>query len=271
MIKVWVLSDLHYEIYARDLFTSVPLADADVLLIAGDYHRTQHVVRHARKLFPDIPLVLVAGNHEHYKTGRPVSANIATLQDDARRDREEHGRQTYFLEGESVEIGIGGSLVRVIGATLWTDFRLFGSPAKSMRIAQDGMNDFVYINSDAKPGFELRPLETAAWHHQSRRFIQNELSKPFAGATVVVTHHLPSIRSVAQKYLTNPLTPAFASDCDDLLNLGANLWIHGHTHESCDYMAGNTRVVCNPRGYGAGISGSIPENKDFNPRMVIEV
>jgi hypothetical protein len=27
------------------------------------------------------------------------------------------------------------------------------------------------------------------------------------------------------------------------------LWTHGHTHEEFDYMIGDTRVVCNPRGY----------------------
>ena len=27
------------------------------------------------------------------------------------------------------------------------------------------------------------------------------------------------------------------------------LWTHGHTHEEFDYMVGDTRVVCNPRGY----------------------
>ena len=26
-------------------------------------------------------------------------------------------------------------------------------------------------------------------------------------------------------------------------------WIHGHTHDACDYMIGDTRVLCNPRGY----------------------
>ena len=27
------------------------------------------------------------------------------------------------------------------------------------------------------------------------------------------------------------------------------LWTHGHTHEDFDYMVGETRIVCNPRGY----------------------
>jgi len=27
------------------------------------------------------------------------------------------------------------------------------------------------------------------------------------------------------------------------------LWVHGHTHDPYDYVIGETRVVCNPRGY----------------------
>jgi len=27
------------------------------------------------------------------------------------------------------------------------------------------------------------------------------------------------------------------------------LWTHGHMHNASDYMIGETRVVCNPRGY----------------------
>ena len=27
------------------------------------------------------------------------------------------------------------------------------------------------------------------------------------------------------------------------------LIVHGHTHRRMDYMLGDTRVICNPRGY----------------------
>jgi predicted phosphodiesterase len=27
------------------------------------------------------------------------------------------------------------------------------------------------------------------------------------------------------------------------------LWIHGHSHDRCDYLLGRTRVVANPLGY----------------------
>ena len=42
-------------------------------------------------------------------------------------------------------------------------------------------------------------------------------------------------------------------------------WIHGHMHSNVDYMIGDTRVVCNPRGY------SDMENVKFDPRMELIV
>ena len=43
---------------------------------------------------------------------------------------------------------------------------------------------------------------------------------------------------------------------EEFLNLilkypNIKLWCHGHIHQSKDYMIGNTRIICNPRGYEA--------------------
>ena len=49
-------------------------------------------------------------------------------------------------------------------------------------------------------------------------------------------------------------------------NSGASLWIHGHTHASCDYLIGKTRVLCNPRGYA-------PDdlNPCFDPYLIVTI
>jgi hypothetical protein len=68
------------------------------------------------------------------------------------------------------------------------------------------------------------------------------------------------------------LTPAFCSDLSELVaNSGAALWVHGHTHASCDYFAGQTRVVCNPKGYGPVRTGGEYENPDFDSGLVVEI
>jgi Icc-related predicted phosphoesterase len=44
------------------------------------------------------------------------------------------------------------------------------------------------------------------------------------------------------------------------------IWTHGHTHESADYMIGQTRLVCNPYGYV-----DAETNKNFDPSKTIEI
>jgi Icc-related predicted phosphoesterase len=80
--------------------------------------------------------------------------------------------------------------------------------------------------------------------------LAKSLSQPFSGKTVVVTHHSPSSRSVAQRFAQDLLTPAFASNLEEMMGSHrVALWIHGHMHDPFDYEIFGTRVVCNPRGY----------------------
>jgi predicted phosphodiesterase len=43
----------------------------------------------------------------------------------------------------------------------------------------------------------------------------------------------------------------FASRLDDLIldHPEIAVWVHGHMHNPSDYQVGDTRVLCNPRGY----------------------
>ncbi|MEW8692247.1 MAG: hypothetical protein AB2535_14320 [Candidatus Thiodiazotropha endolucinida] len=104
-------------------------------------------------------------------------------------------------------------------------------------------------------------------HEASRDWLAIMLAEPFDGRTVVVTHHAPSSQSVHPRYARDLLTPAFASNMENLMDSNrAALWIHGHTHDSFDYEIYETRVVCNPRGYS-------PEalNPDFRPDCVVDI
>ena len=85
---------------------------------------------------------------------------------------------------------------------------------------------------------------------------------------VVITHHAPSRQSVAPQYQDDPLTPAYASRMESVVQL-ADLWIHGHMHDSFDYTVGECRVVCNPRGYAPKGRGS--ENESFEARFIVDI
>jgi Icc-related predicted phosphoesterase len=62
---------------------------------------------------------------------------------------------------------------------------------------------------------------------------------------------------------------AFASNLEDLiLRHQPELWVHGHIHHVRDYPIGDTRVVCNPRGY---LAAGWSERTGFVEDLVIDV
>lgn len=87
-----------------------------------------------------------------------------------------------------------------------------------------------------------------------------KLREPFAGTTVVVTHHVPP-ESVAQKWADDRLTPVFV--CKPMSTFEFRHPVYGHSHVSLDHVPGRTRIVSNPRGYCMR-DGSF-ENHAFNP------
>ena len=275
-IGAWVMSDLHNEFHygagaATDPKYFPTPEGADLLIIAGDYNKADRIISNARQQFPEIPVVIVAGNHEYYRTGSGQLGCIQKMRAAAKNDREQTGRQTHFLEDEAVELSFRGEKLQVIGSTLWTDFDIMGDPEASMALAAGAMNDYAYIKSNHPPYDLVRPTEVRQWHRRSRNYISEELRRPFDGKTAVVTHHLPTGRSIASQYKSDPLTPCYASNCSDLLYLGPDLWIHGHQQVSVDLNYQGTRVVSNPRGYPDPLERGTFENPDFKPDLVVEI
>jgi hypothetical protein len=254
-IGIWILSDLHNEFLkgapAATAPAWLPTPDkADLLIIADDHNRADGGIENARVQFPAVPLVMIAGNHEFYKSSSGQLGTVQKVQAAAKADRDRNDRQTYFPEDETVRLAFRGEKIRIIGTILWTDFEITGDLVGRASFAASAMNDYLYIKSNTPPHYDRATTnDTRAWHFRSRKFIGDELRKSFDGKTVVVTHHLPCSRSIAPQYKSDPLTPCYASNCTDLLYLGANLWIHGHQHVSVDYMFGKTRVIAKPRGY----------------------
>jgi hypothetical protein len=270
MARLWVLSDLHGEFRPDDRELARP-KNIDAVILAGDMHKAREAVDYGRALAGDLPLIMVAGNHEHYSSRLTVPEGIVFLTEAAEKDRGVGGAPTYFLENAAITLELNGESILFAGATLWTDFLLFSNYEQSERIAKESMYDFVVISGANTPYRPLHPSDTVIWHRSSRAFIRQTLTAGHSCKTVVITHHAPSMRSVAAHYLSDSLTPAFASDCDDLLGLGAELWVHGHMHDSFDYMAHKTRVVCNPRGYPVAKGHCGFENRAFDPQFVVEI
>lgn len=266
MTRIQVLSDLHLEFASL----TVPKTDADVVVLAGDIHVGAEATRWGGSLSRrlGVPVVMVAGNHEFYSSlGRP-GASFGNTLSELRAAAAASAGQVVFLERETAVI----AGVRFLGCTLWTDFSLYADtpeaigPAEAMGAAELAITDFSTIANDT--GGRFTTNDARREFIAARAFLTTELAKSFDGPTVVVTHHLPSLRSVAPRFRSGAnyiLNAAYASHLDGLVS-GATLWVHGHTHESCDYLLATTRVVCNPRGYQG-----IRLNRQFNPKLVVEI
>lgn len=173
------------------------------------------------------------------------------------------------LQDDTVFVGD----VRVIGSTLWTDFESVGTGFLRGKTAEAegryGMNDYRMIKreSSATPGKRkrLRPQDTIAEHRASRAYIERTLQEPHDGETVVVTHHAPHPLSLDTAH--DRLHFCYASNLTSILEetWAPDYWLHGHIHQTRDYVVGNTRIVSNPRGY------AFDEQNDFDPHLVLEI
>lgn len=285
-MNIQILSDLHVELAAFDRPRSGTAPD--VVILAGDIHSPgSKVPRWARRdsVFGAGPeIVFVPGNHEFY--GTVLEDEMASLAAEC----EEH-RVTLLQCSERV---IGD--VRFLGCTLWTDFALAGDVGMAIEHAGKCMNDYRRIERRAAPRLakprkdgplspprtwpivQLTPADTLALHWQHRSWLKRTLAVPVAPevrATVVVTHHAPSARSVPKQYTGHELSPAYASEILDEVLASAQqvpaLWIHGHIHQSIDYLhESGCRVTANPRGYlQRRAKGS--ENTKFDRERFVEV
>lgn len=265
-MKLYVVSDLHLEFAAFDATAHEHAwRDADVIVLAGDIGKGSDGIKWGRQVFGSKPIVYVLGNHEYY--GYDWLKLIPQARDVARQ------HEVHFLEDDTVVI----DGVRFLGCTLWTDFELFGiaQQVSCMGVSAKMMNDFRIVTSEAG---KLTPAQTRDRHLTSRAWLEGELAAGDPDRTVVVTHHFPDRASLAAQYATDPLSAAFGSQLPGALLSRATLWVHGHTHVSCDYIVQyqsddafrETRVVCNPRGYP--LRGLKPfENGAFNPELIVAV
>ena len=268
-MRIQIASDLHLEFKGpRFDFNSV---ERDILVLAGDIDLGSKADEFILNELKISDVIYLLGNHElyHQVVPRLRWAWKGPIEKRINEEAEALGYpgRLHFLENK--EAIIQG--VRFLGCTLWTDFD--GGDLSHMHFCEQRMNDYhcsIMRKTDdgwAGGNVMLSAQDTYAWHRESIAFLKEELAKPFEGKTVVTTHHLPSFRSCPNRFDGSIMNYAFASDLDSFIEeSGPDIWIHGHTHDNCDYKIGNTWVLCNPRGYhGHEI------NPGFRDDFVVEV
>ncbi|MDY7577275.1 metallophosphoesterase family protein [Herbaspirillum sp. RTI4] len=259
-MRLLILSDLHHELWREHAPVINPeISLPDVVILAGDINKGAKAVEWAARTFSEIPVMYVHGNHEAY------SKNLEDVPDEIQAACEASKNVHFLNRGEYL---LGN--VRFLGATLWTDFRLLGDDERqaSMRAAEAAMADYKLIRLAKKNYRKLRSSDTAQLHAEDKSWLLRKLAEPFVGSTVVITHMAPSMLSVADQYSFDRVSSAYASRLDEVASL-ADVWVHGHMHDSSDYRIGRCRVVCNPCGYK--MRGGGTENVQFDPNFIIEI
>lgn len=289
-MKIAVASDIHLEFGPIDL-TNDQSADVLVLAgdicVADDFVSSrgykQEMAQQYRKFFEQVcgefpQVIYILGNHEHYHGDAALSYTILKAQLDFANlhilDKETWSYQGHTFVGGTLwtDMNRRDPLTLMHTKTAMNDFR--GVRNSNRTVARkvpiyepnplwvdDGSNGGKYLTNEAGQMIQIgykRKEEPANWspedtveeHEQMLDYIKAVTQDP--GSYIVVGHHAPSSRSVADWYRADTImNGAFRSELDEFIedHPQIRLWIHGHMHNDSDYMIGQTRVVCNPRGY----------------------
>ncbi|MDR7306811.1 metallophosphoesterase [Rhodoferax saidenbachensis] len=195
MVKLVILSDLHLDLKPMALEHEGQRigTNADLVILAGDIAEGHRGLRWARESFPDKPIIYVAGNHEFY--GRHWGGHLREMREKA------VALDIAFLEDKVFEFGG----LRFLGCSLWTDFELHGTEAKSMamREAQEHLNDYARIkiskpkwrppDSDETNPSLLPPEFTVRRFQESVAWLEQELAN---GDRL---HQLPAFRKALER------------------------------------------------------------------------
>jgi hypothetical protein len=275
-MRVNVISDLHLE------FGDLELPGGDVLILSGDAceSRTLHKYKYdpvnllgespsgkrldrAARFFNEEVTkygrcIYVMGNHEHYhgKFHKTWHELIAEVPDNVE-----------VLEQQHVEI----DGVLFLGATLWTDCNR-GDPMTHM-VLKNGMNDYraiTYHDRASNVYRKLDPRDTAEVHVKTKQYFRTMCELNRDKRIVICTHHAPTFQSVHEHYRHDrEMNGGYASELTEFILDHENIlfWTHGHMHDPSDYMVGQCRVICNPRGY----VGYEQRTKEFDPTVGFDV
>jgi len=217
------------------------------------------------------------GNHEHYSGDVAHSYNILREHLDysnlhiLEKETWKHQGHTFVCGTLWTDMDDSNSLTMSYCRDAMNDFReVLNSNRMVVRrvplymenllYTEDGKNGGKYIKDEkgalVPNGVKFKE-EPARWspedsvedHAKMLSYIDHVTRDP--GNYIVVGHHCPSEQSVAECYKGNLLNGAFRSKLDDFIEARPQirLWLHGHTHHNFNYWIGETRVVCNPRGY----------------------
>lgn len=261
-MKLTILSDIHEDIdkYYSKYYNEEPhdfsrLKEQEFVIIAGDI--SGNPINTKKWVKENISHGLfIEGNHLGYEKSGQYQVDY---KQGAQRWLKEQFNDSpvKFLENN---IYIEEDIV-FIGCTLYTDFNLYNrdkNPKKQkmyMNIIQQGMNDFKCVKCEHNGNIQLvTPEKYLEWHLESIVYIENICQKFPDKKIIIISHHAPSIKSIASKYqhgIESRYNSGYASNLEELIKKYPNikLWIHGHVHSDNNYKIAQCKIISHPFGY----------------------
>ena len=279
-MKIALASDLHLEF---ETITLPNTENAKVLILSGDivtaYALHEHPVvtpptnpnviwkpgaqqlqaMRFREFFEHVNMeydhvIYVAGNHEFYHGKYPDAYNW--LETEISKYPNIH-----FLNNSHVEIDD----IVFVGGTLWTDMNK--RDPTTLQLIENMLNDFRIVRNSQHNYRRFLPIDTVYDHIKTLDYIKNVVDSDPTKKYVVVGHHAPTPLSIHEKYKKDVwMNGGYHSDLSEFIldRPQIVLWTHGHCHDPFDYMMGDTRIVCNPRGY----RGHDPHHAHFELKFI---
>lgn len=276
-MKLAICSDLHLEFGTLELKNT---ENADALVLAGDicvasdFGKNSDYLNFFNQVSGEFPNVFfIMGNHEHYQGDFAQTEKVL-------KEHLSHLENVHLLEKSTFELGD----CLFVGGTLWTDMN--SGDEMTMKHVRSMMNDFLVIKNSNRYthrkvplykktddgqlvkdeygrmieiGMKMKeevskfsPEDAMEDHKKFMNYLESVLSGNKNKKVVVIGHHAPSKTSTHPRYMSqDTMNGAYSSSLDFFIedHPQIKLWIHGHTHDTFDYNIGETRVLCNPRGY----------------------
>lgn len=247
LMRLQAVSDLHLNHYKHYEKVIESLKDdrvgETILILAGDIVGLRYrdlALKHMKPLCQGYEQVLyVPGNHEFYGTDVISALNLLyTLP-------QEISNLTVLTSDNPVTI----KGQRFLGDTMWFEDHPFNIYDQELMSDFDLIEDFV------------------PWVYDSNLKAVRDFKINLESTDILITHHMPSHKSVHPKFARSSINKFFVCDIEDLIvERQPKMAIHGHTHCPFDYNIGKTRVFCNPLGYPRE-----GDNPSFHYRMFIEI
>ncbi len=263
-MKIDVVSDVHLE-----FGTYIPSNPnkSDVLIMAGDIvpinllkdnRKYIEYFEQCAKLYEHV--IYIFGNHEFY------GGDIRLEFDNAKKWLG-HIDNLRIVNNEVVEIND----VSFMCGTMWTDCNK-EDPLTMLHLIQS-MNDYRTIKDSSKASMYggvdyLTPEDTVIEHKLFKKFLISALNN--CEKCIVVTHHLPSLRSIPEEYRRDyHMNGGYATNLDEFIMLRPQIkaWIYGHTHASAEFKIGETTLINNARGYVKYERGS-DKDEPYLPKTI---